>query len=102
VIRERAQIGRSGVAVVSLVLDRRGAVMAPPRVISRGVIDETEGAGEVLRAASIGVARALADCDARTRSSDEGLTETARLAARRVIEAKSGRRPLVLVSLLRV
>ena len=102
VIRERAQLGRSGVAMVSLVLDRRGAVAAPPRVVQRGVIDQEEGASEVMRAAALAVSRAVTDADGRTRSSDEGMTEVVRLAARRVIEAKTGRRPIVVVALSRV
>jgi ribonuclease J len=102
VIRERAQIGRSGLAVVSVVIDRRGLVAAPPRIVSRGVIDDAEGASEVMRAAAVAVARALGDCDPRMRSSDEGITDVARLAARRAIEGKSGRRPVVLVSVSRL
>ncbi|WP_240808011.1 ribonuclease J [Polyangium spumosum] len=102
VIRERAQLGRSGVVMVSLVLDRRGGVAAPPRAVQRGVVDHEEGASEVMRAASLAVSRAVTDADGRTRASDEGMTEVVRLAARRVIEAKTGRRPIVLVTLSRV
>ncbi len=102
VIRERAQLGRSGVAMVSLVLDKRGGVAAPPRIVQRGVIDQDEGASEVLRAAAMAVSRAVTDCDPRTRTSDDGVSDVVRLAARRVIEAKTGRRPIVVVALSRI
>jgi ribonuclease J len=101
VIRERAQIARSGVAFLSLVLDKRGAVVAPPRVVQRGVVDQEEGAAEVLRAAALAVVRAVNDCDPRTRSSDDDVCEIARLVLRRTIENKTGRKPVVVVALSR-
>jgi ribonuclease J len=100
VLRERALLGRGGVAFVSLVLDRRGGVAAPPQVVSRGVVDAPLAGA--LRKASAAVARAVADADSRARGSDDEIAEVARLAARRAIESHAGRRPLVLVAVTRV
>lgn len=102
VIRERAAAGRSGVVFVSIVLDRRGSIQAPTRMAQYGVIDHAEGASDVLRAASIAVTRAITDTDARVRAQDETLADICRLAARRTIEHKTGRRPVVIVSISRV
>lgn len=102
VIRERASVGRTGIAFVTVVLDRRGSTAAPPRVVQYGVIDHAEGASDVLRAAAIAVSRAIGDADPRVRSQDETLADICRLAARRTIEHKTGRRPVVMVSISRV
>jgi ribonuclease J len=99
ILRERAVLGRGGVAFVSLFLDGRGQLAGPPQVVSRGVL-EPSFAG-VARKVSIAVAQAVSGADGRTRADDESLMDTARLAARRAIEANTGRRPVVLVALSR-
>jgi len=100
VLRERAQIGRAGIAVVSLVLTESGAAAAPPRIVTRGVLDQ--GDADVPRKASLAVARALEEADARVRAADAELSEVVRLAARRAIEEHTGRRPIVTVALTRL
>jgi ribonuclease J len=100
VIRERAQLGRMGIAFVSLLLDRSGSLAAPPKVVERGVLDPSEDG--VLHAAAKAVEHAIAECDSRTRSKDEDLADVVRLATRRTIEARTGRRPLVAVALTRL
>lgn len=102
VIRERSQIARAGVVVVSLTVDKRGILATPPRIVQRGVIAQEEGAAEVLRAACLAVARAVEECDPRARSSDDELSELARLTVRRVIEHKTSRKPVVAVTLSRL
>jgi len=99
VLRERAQLGRGGVAFVSLVLGRKGELAATPVLQSRGVL-EPSFAG-VARKVGLAVARAVEDADARTRADDGAVAEVARLAARRAIESHTGRRPLVVVSVSR-
>lgn len=100
VIRERAQLGRMGIAFVSLMLDRSGTVAAPPKIVERGVLDPDDDA--VLKAASRAVELAVSECDAKTRSRDDDLMEVVRLATRRIIESRTGRRPLVAVALTRL
>lgn len=102
VIRERASMARTGLVFVAVVLDRRGSTAAPPRLVQYGVVDHAEGASDVLRAAAMAVTRAIASADAHTRSNDEGVAEVCRFAARRTIEHKTGRRPIVVVSVSRV
>src|SRR5262249_15430645 len=100
VLRDRAQLGRAGIAFVALVVDARGNVAAPPSVIARGVTDPVDG--DVLRGAVRAVERAVAEADERTRGIDDELADVARLAARRAIEAAIRRRPLVSVALTRL
>jgi ribonuclease J len=100
VLRERANLGRAGIAFVSLVLDSHGAVAAPPQVMARGVTGELESGA--LKAAARAVAQAVNDCEPRLRRRDGDVIEVARLAARRSIEARTGRRPLVTVALTRL
>lgn len=100
VLRERAQIGRSGVAFVTLVLDAQGALAAPPQVLAHGVTSEVMSGA--LRAAARAVGQAIGDTDPRRRVRDPDIIEVARLAARRTLEAKTGRRPVVTVSLTRI
>jgi ribonuclease J len=100
VIRERAQLGRMGIAFVSVTIDRRGVLAAPPKVVERGVLDPYDDAA--LRAASKAVEQAVTDCDPRVRAKDEDLADVVRLAVRRAIETHAGRRPLVAVALTRV
>jgi len=101
VIRERATIGRSGIVVATVVLNQRGSIQAPPRLVQYGVVDHAEGASDVLRAAALAVTRAITDSDPRVRSQDEPMADICRLAARRTIEQKTGRRPVVIVSISR-
>jgi ribonuclease J len=99
VLRERAQLGRGGVACVSLVLDRRGTLVASPQIGSRGVLEPSLSG--IARKVQLAVTQAVEGCDARTRSDDDAIADVARLAARRSIEAHSGRRPTVLVTVSR-
>lgn len=100
VIRERGQLGRGGVAFVSLRLDARHALVGAPQVVSRGVLDPSFAG--VARKVELAVTRALEECGARVRADDDALADVARLAARRTIEAHTGRRPIVLVAVSRL
>lgn len=100
VLKERAQLGRSGMLVVSLLLDKRGGLAAPPQVTERGVLDPEDEA-EVLRIASKAAEQSVLLSDPRTRLRDDEIAEAVRLATRRAIEMETGRRPLVAVLLTR-
>jgi ribonuclease J len=98
-LRERANLGRAGVAFVGVRLDARGNCVGTPEVVTRGVFDPAlTGA---TRKIAVAVSRAVADCDARARADDAAVIEVVRIAARRAIEAHASRRPTVLVSLSR-
>lgn len=100
VLRDRAMIARVGVAFVSVVIDPRGEIAAAPQIVARGISEPAEAG--LYRAASKAVARAVTESSARARSSDAELMDVARLAARRAIEAQTGKRPIVTVALTRL
>ncbi|APR83043.1 Ribonuclease J2 (endoribonuclease in RNA processing) [Minicystis rosea] len=99
VLRERAQLGRGGVACVSLVLDRRGALVTAPEIQSRGVL-EPQVTG-IARKVQLAVTQAIGNTSTQTRNDDDAVADVARLAARRAIEAHTGRRPMVIVTVSR-
>jgi ribonuclease J len=97
VLRKRGDLGRSGIAIVTIVLDHRDQAVTPPTVTSRGVpsVDENDAA---LRS----VAREIAATLERVRNwRDVDLPEEIRRAARRRIGEISGTRPIVEVQLVR-
>jgi ribonuclease J len=100
VLRERAQLGRLGIAFVTLVVDEQGAVAAPPQVLAQGVTGEASPSA--LAAAAGAVVQAVSAATPRQRRRDADLIEIARLAARRAIEDRTGRRPMVAVALTRL
>jgi ribonuclease J len=88
-LKERADLGRNGVVVVALTLDRNRRGVVPPRVVARGVPALTDAA---VRALEREVARSLeAYRDGRGLS----LEDFARRSVRRKLEEVSGTRPLV-------
>lgn len=97
-LQSRGDLARAGVAVLSLVLDRYGALAAAPGVLTRGVpaVDDDPAAlraiaAEVTRAAnSFREGRAL------------GFDEFVKRVARRKLEALSGSRPVIELSVIEV
>ncbi len=94
--QRRAELGRLGIAFVSLALGRDDKLAAPPAVRTRGVplVDDDDAA-----------LRSVAKEIARTFESFRGgrgmaLTEYVRRAARRKLEELSGTRPIIEVEML--
>jgi len=94
--QRRVELGRLGIAFVSLAIDRSDKLAAPPAVRTRGVplVDNDESA---LRAVAKEIARAV-----ETFRGGHGLAlaEFVRRAARRKLEDLSGTRPIVEVETL--
>jgi ribonuclease J len=98
VLKERRSLARAGVVSIALVVDARGRALASPSVQGRGVIaDEVDAT--TFRFVALEIAKALED---RASTDDAALGELARVVARRAIEAKTGRKPLCLVSVTRL
>jgi ribonuclease J len=98
VLRERRSLARAGVLSITIVVDARGRALSPPSVQGRGVMAD-EGDPATFRFVALEIAKALENGAA---SDDGALAELARLVARRAIEAKTGRKPLCLVSVSRL
>jgi ribonuclease J len=94
--QRRVELGRMGIAFVSLAIDRADKLAAPPAVRTRGVplVDNDE---QALRAVAKEIARAV-----ETFRGGRGLAlaEFVRRAARRKLEDLSGTRPIVEVETL--
>jgi ribonuclease J len=100
VIGQRAQLGRSGIVFVSLVLDHDGALAGDPKVVSRGVFAASSTA--TVHKIELAVGKTVTDADAKLRANDDSLIELARASARRNIESHTGRRPLVVATVTRL
>jgi ribonuclease J len=98
VLKERRSLARAGIVSFALVVNGKGKVLAPPSVQSRGVMAD-EGEPGTLRFVAVEIAKAL---DNGAPADDGAAGEVARLAARRAIEAKTGKKPLCLVSVTRL
>jgi ribonuclease J len=96
VLRERAQLGRSGVVTVAVALGPT-SLAARPVVKSYGVVGPLDH--DVLVRAERAVEHAVMDWLERRHA--EGLEEEIRLTTRRVIESQTGARPIVVVSVVR-
>lgn len=95
-LRRRADLGRSGVATISVALDRAGFVAAGPHVTTRGIPGVDEDA-DALRSVARVVARALVRAR-NLRPAD--VVEQVRRAARRELFELCGCRPVVEVHVL--
>ncbi|ODT98201.1 MAG: hypothetical protein ABS83_04860 [Rhodospirillales bacterium SCN 65-16] len=98
-LRERRKLLWNGAAAATLVIDRGGRAVAPPRVSLRG-IDDAEG--ELGKAIVAGLSEMLADLNASERGDDARIEEAARLTVRRVVRAHLGKKPLTDVHIVRI
>ena len=98
-LRERRKLLWNGAAAASLVVDKRGKPLAPPKVSLRGIDDENGVIGDAIVAA---LAEMLADLSASERSDDRRVEEAARQAVRRVVRAHLGKKPLTDVHIVRI
>ncbi len=99
-VRERAALGRSGAAFVTIVLDARGALATRPEVALRGLPLARDE--QLLRAAGRAAAQAVAAASDFTRGRQDDLEGAVRLAVRKVIETRTRHRPIVQVLVTRV
>lgn len=100
-MRDRRKLMREGAAFVSVVVDRKGELVADPRVSAHGLFEDGE-ATDWLADAVEDVREAVEGLSARDRRDDETIREAARIAARRVFRAARDKRPIVEVSVTRL
>ena len=101
VLRERQRLLYNGVALVTLVVDAEGALRAEPRLALQGVLDpETEV--EVVLEALDALKDDMSKLPPGARTSDERVSETARLAVRRALFRAVGKKPVTRVHLIRL
>jgi ribonuclease J len=100
-LKDRRRVTFNGSAVATLVLDRRGELLAQPTVSTIGLVEPVaaEAAAPALRSA---VERALDELPVGLRRDDEAVRDAARRALRRILNERFGKRPLVEIHLVRI
>jgi len=98
-LRERRKLLWNGAAAATLVVDKRGKPLAPPKVSLRGIDDAD---GELQDAIEDALSEMLADLTSVERTDDRRMEEAARQAVRRVVRAHLGKKPLTDVHIVRI
>ncbi len=102
-ILTRKRMMFNGSAVVTVVMDGRGNLVADPRITALGLLDETSDQDtQHLAAAEAEVAKALQNMPKNLRGSDDEVTELIRVTARRFFNERFDRKPQTRVHLIRV
>ena len=99
ILRERRKLLWNGSAAATLVVDREGRALAPPKVSLRGIEDE---AGALSEAVAAGLKAMLTDLSASERIDDGRIRDAASQAVRRVVRAHLGKKPLTDVHVVRI
>jgi ribonuclease J len=100
-LKARRRMRITGVAVASVVLDRKGRLLAAPKISIPG-ITEGEPDRELLAEAVESVEAAIESLAKADLKSDETVGEAARLALRRAIQEATGKKPLTEVQVVRL
>lgn len=100
ILRDRKRMVQNGAAVITLVMDDRGRLMADPLVTTHGLFEPDEDEDESVL---VDVVRsALGRLSPNDLRKDEAVAEAARLALRRTFHADQRRKPLTDVHLVRL
>ena len=100
ILRDRKRMVQNGAAVITIVMDGRGKLLADPLVTTHGLFEPDEDEDEgVLVEVVMAALRRLGPDDRRK---DEAVAEAARVALRRTFQADQRRKPLTDVHLVRL
>ncbi len=97
-LKNRQRMVFNGAALATIVMDRKGALLAPPQVTVQGLLDVEGDAAEL----GSRVAQALAELSAKELRDDTAVREAARLAVRRSLKDWHGKKPVTQVHLVRL
>jgi ribonuclease J len=97
--RSRLRMSYGGAAVATIVIDRRGRLVGEPQLTVHGMLDGDESmVGEVTDA----ISKAIDNLPPTLAKDDATLEETARLALRRTIMQRTGKKPIADIHIVRV
>jgi ribonuclease J len=97
-LKNRQRMVFNGAALSSIVMDKKGKLLAPPQVTVQGIVDHDGDAAELGQ----NVAEALDKLSAKELRDDEAVREAARLAVRRSLKDWHGKKPVTQVHLVRI
>jgi ribonuclease J len=98
--RTRLRMTYSGAAVATVVLDRRGKLLASPQLTIHGLLGEE--ADMVMAAVASAIERTVKELSGEQRLEDEIVREAVRIAIRRAISASHGKKPVTDVHVIRI
>ncbi len=101
VFKEKHKFNWNGAMVISLALDKKGQLVSGPEVSLMGVVEHDQ-LDEVAENIAEAVAEALHKTSKSERIDDAAMMEKIRVAAQRVVQGISGKKPLGRVHILRV
>ena len=100
-LKDRRRVTFNGTAVATLVLDRQGRTMTPPKISLIGVV-EPAVADTAMPALRNALERAVDELPAGPRRDDEAVRDAVRRTLRRVLNERFGKRPIVEIHLVRI
>jgi len=100
-LRERQRMLTEGAAVATIVIGGNGRLVAPPQVTVKGMADIEEAKGLLGELEDV-VFAAVERLPAGVRRDDEAVREAARVAVRRHLRSRYGKRPMTDVHLVRL
>jgi len=100
-VRTRRKLSFSGSGVVILVADREGELLADPELVLQGLASD-DGKAPLAKEGARVVEEAVDDLPNSARRDDGRMTEAARIALRRLIRDRLGKRAVVEARIIRV
>lgn len=102
-IQTRRRLMFNGSAVVTLVMNGRGDIMAEPKISAMGLVDEnSEVDTQLVSEAADVVRKAVMALPKELRCMDDEVSEIVRVAARRYFQAQYDKKPQTRVHLIRI
>jgi ribonuclease J len=96
VLRDRRHISTDGLIVPVVAINARsGVIEGVPELVARGFVSD-EGTADVLSEGAVVVANAIDECSVEERGDPGLMKERIRVALRRFLKKRTGRRPMVL------
>ncbi len=100
-VKDRRKIGFSGVAVVTIVLDKGGRLLKEPQMSLLGLVDAHELEGLAQQVGSL-VADAVENMPKSARINDFEVTKVASQALRKCMNDQHGKKPMTEIHIVRV
>lgn len=102
-ILTRKRIMWNGSAVVTVVVDAKGHLIAAPKITALGLLDENnDHDAEIIAEAATMISKTVKNAPAEQRADDQNLSELVRITARKFFTEKFDRKPQTRVHLVRV